>query len=156
MTEWPWQGKTKAIEEKPVRAILSTINTIQTDVRMNLGLVDQTPAIDSLHHGRAFLGLDSPPVGLGLLTFEVSRSLGHTTLGRTLRASDRTFAETSTWQNTQHSQETGILAPPPCGVRTHTPCYRATADSHPFVSTTPMISNNTDYICINIYWDCKH
>ena len=64
---------------------------------MNLGLVDETPAINSLHHGRAVLWLDSPPVGLGLLTVEVSRSPSDTprSVGL-LRASDRTATETST------------------------------------------------------------
>ena len=53
--EWSWQGNTEAIGEKPVRATLSTMEYKQTDLGMNPGLVDETPATNSLLHGTASL-----------------------------------------------------------------------------------------------------
>jgi hypothetical protein len=59
-----------------------------------------------------------PPVGQGLLIIEASRSHSGTpqhSVGL-LWTSDRSIAETYTWQ---HSQETDLLAP--CGIRTRNP-----------------------------------
>jgi hypothetical protein len=66
-----------------------------------------------------------PVVGQGLLIVEASRS--HSV--GLLWTSDQPDAETSTWQHTQHSQETDIHAPG--GIRTRNPSKRAAADHTP-------------------------
>jgi hypothetical protein len=65
-------------------------------------------------------------MGLGFMGFMVTHIWGTTQSVGLLWTRDQLVAETSTWQNTQHSQETDIDAPG--GIRTHDPSKREAED----------------------------
>ena len=78
------------------------------------------------HYQQTFFFVALRPNGRhGLLIVEVSRSQTTHQSAGLLWTSNQLDAETSTWQNTQHSQQTSM---PPGGIRTHDLSRRAAAD----------------------------